>query len=181
MFRVLLATFVYLLNEFYCFHYSWFTVFFQFSIVQQGDPVTHTYIHSFSHIILRHCFSFFLLFTYLFFMFYFLLFRAAPEAYGSSQARGLIGATAAGLCQATETWDPSHVCNLHDSSRQFRILNPLSEARDRTRNPMVPSRIPFCCTTPHHCFSLSLPSPYFLPISLISPSPPFFSSAPFPR
>ena len=29
------------------FHYSWFTVFRQFSTVQQGDPVTHTHIHSF--------------------------------------------------------------------------------------------------------------------------------------
>ena len=27
--------------------YSWFTVFCQFSTVQQGDPVTHTHIHSF--------------------------------------------------------------------------------------------------------------------------------------
>ena len=33
----------------------------------------------------------------LFFGGFFLLFRAAPEAYGGSQARGLIGATAAGL------------------------------------------------------------------------------------
>ena len=29
------------------FHYSWFTVFCQFSTVQHGDPVTHTCIHSF--------------------------------------------------------------------------------------------------------------------------------------
>ena len=29
------------------FHYSWFTVFCPFSPVQQGDPVTHTCIHSF--------------------------------------------------------------------------------------------------------------------------------------
>ena len=33
---------------------------------------------------------------------------------------------------ATATWDPSLVCDLHCSSRQGRILNPLSEARDRT-------------------------------------------------
>ena len=31
------------------------------------------------------------------FLFLFLLFRAAPAAYGGSQTRGLIGATAAGL------------------------------------------------------------------------------------
>ena len=29
------------------FHYSWLTVFCPFSTVQQGDPVTHTCIHSF--------------------------------------------------------------------------------------------------------------------------------------
>ena len=34
-------------NDFYFFHYNWFTVFCQFSTVQQGDPVTHTCIHSF--------------------------------------------------------------------------------------------------------------------------------------
>ena len=33
------------------------------------------------------------------------------------------------------------------SSRQRQILNPLSEARDRTCNLMVPSRIFFCCAT----------------------------------
>ena len=32
-----------------------------------------------------------------FFFFFFLLFRAIPVAYGGSQARGLIGAVAAGL------------------------------------------------------------------------------------
>ena len=29
----------------------------------------------------------------------------------------------------TATWDPSHVCDLHHSSWQRQILNPLSEAR----------------------------------------------------
>ena len=46
-----------------------------------------------------------------------LFFRAAPAAYGSYQARGQIRATAA---------------SLHHSSQQGQILNPLSEARDRT-------------------------------------------------
>ena len=39
---------------------------------------------------------------------------------------------------ATAMWDPRHICDLHHSSRQCRILNPLSEARDGTRNLMVP-------------------------------------------
>ena len=42
---------------------------------------------------------------------------------------------------ATVMWDLSHVCDLHHSSRQRQILNPLSEARDRTRILMDPSRV----------------------------------------
>ena len=38
-----------------------------------------------------------------FFFFFFCLFRAAPSAYGSSQARGPIGATAAGLHHSHST------------------------------------------------------------------------------
>ena len=34
--------------------------------------------------------------------------------------------------RATAIWDLSHVCDLHHSSRQHRILNPLSKARDQT-------------------------------------------------
>ena len=52
-----------------------------------------------------------------------LSFRATPAAYGGSQAGGQIGAVTPGLRQ-------SHVCNLHHISRQHRILNPLSKARD---------------------------------------------------
>ena len=59
-----------------------------------------------------------------------LFLRATPSAYGGSQARGLIGAVAA---------------DLHHSSPKHRILNPLSEARNRTCNLMFPSRIHFLC------------------------------------
>ena len=118
-------------------------------------------------------------------------FKAAPEVYGDSQARGWMGAAAASLHhsqshnntgsklhlwptpQVTATPDPfsfsffcflglhlwhmelprlgvkselqlpayttaiatpdlSHVCDLYHSSRQHRILNPLSEVRDQT-------------------------------------------------
>ena len=45
------------------------------------------------------------------------------------------------------TSDLSHVCNLYHSSWQCQILNPLSKARDQTRNLMVPGRICFCCAT----------------------------------
>ena len=77
-----------------------------------------------------------------FFFFVFLPFsRAAPAAYRGSQARGLIGAVAAGLARATAMQDPSRICNLHHSSWQCQIPNPLSKARDQTRNLMVPNRI----------------------------------------
>ena len=57
----------------------------------------------------------------------FCLFRAAPAAHGSSQARSRIRATAASL-------RPKHNLNyhLHHSSQQRQILNLLSEARDQT-------------------------------------------------
>ena len=38
-------------------------------------------------------------------------------------------------------------CQPTPQSQQCRILNPLSEARDRTRNLLVPSQICFWCTT----------------------------------
>ena len=48
---------------------------------------------------------------------------------------------------ATAVRDPSHIADLRHSSRQRQIPNPLSEARDRTRNLIVPSRICFRCAT----------------------------------
>ena len=46
---------------------------------------------------------------------------------------------------ATATWYLIRVWDLHHSSQQHQILNPPSEARDRTHNLVVPSRIHFCC------------------------------------
>ena len=40
--------------------------------------------------------------------------------------------------------DLRHVCDLHHSSQQPQILNPVSEARDQTHILMDTSRIPFC-------------------------------------
>ena len=68
------------------------------------------------------------------FIYYFIIiicyFTAAPVAYGSSQARGLVGATLLAYITGTATCDLSCVYNLHHSKSQ--ILNPLSEAKDRT-------------------------------------------------
>ena len=44
---------------------------------------------------------------------------------------------------ATATPDPSRICDLHNSSQQFQILNPLSEARDQTRNLMDTSQVQY--------------------------------------
>ena len=46
---------------------------------------------------------------------------------------------------ATAMQDPSHVCDLHQSSQQHQILNPLSEAREQTRNLMVLGQIRLLC------------------------------------
>ena len=59
-------------------------------------------------------------------------FRAAPEAYGGSRARGPIGAAAADLHHSHSNADLSHICDLHCSSWQCWILNPLSKGRDQT-------------------------------------------------
>ena len=63
-------------------------------------------------------------------------FRAAPVAYGSSQDRDQIGATAAGL---------------HHSSRQCWILNPLGEVRDQTHILMD------TCWVPYHSSTVGTP------------------------
>ena len=60
---------------------------------------------------------------------------ATPEAHGSSQTKGWIRATAMP--------DPSHVCDLHHSSWQRQILNPLSKARDLACILMDTSHIHF--------------------------------------
>ena len=48
---------------------------------------------------------------------------------------------------ATATQDPSNICNLHHSSQQCCIPDPLSEARDQTLILMDTSRIRFNCAT----------------------------------
>ena len=63
----------------------------------------------------------------------FFFFRAAPAAYGDSQARSNWRYS----CWPTP--QPQHhqisrVCDLHYSSQQCWILNPLNKARDRTQN-----------------------------------------------
>ena len=70
--------------------------------------------------------------TSLFYFILFYYFRAAPEAYGSSQASGQIGAVAVAYAAVTAMTDPSHICDLCCSLQQCQVLNPLRKATDQT-------------------------------------------------
>ena len=61
---------------------------------------------------------------------------------------------------ATATPDLSHVCNLHHSSQQCWIVNPLTDARDQAHILMDTSRTHFCCATmgTPGCYSSGLES-----------------------
>ena len=75
----------------------------------------------------------FLNFIFFCFVLFFVLclFRAAPAAYVIPRLRVQLGLQPLTFARATATPDPSHVCDLYYySSRQHRILNPLSKARD---------------------------------------------------
>jgi len=75
------------------------------------------------------------------FLVFILFFRAKPAAYEGSQARGLIRAVAPSLHHSHNK--AGHVCNLHHSSQQSRIPNPLNEARDQTQDLMDTNQIHF--------------------------------------
>ena len=83
-----------------------------------------------------------------FFLFFFVIcpFRAESTANGGSQARGRIRAVAASLHQSHSNTGSEP--DLQPTPQvTTRILNPLSEAGDRTRNVMVPRQIRFRCAT----------------------------------
>ena len=84
------------------------------------------------------------LFNFTFFFLFVFYFRAAPMAYGGSQARSWRGTVAT---TATAAPDPSLVCDLHHSAQQCSILYPWSEARDQTCVPMDASQIRFYWAT----------------------------------
>ena len=72
---------------------------------------------------------------------FFFFIDAIRVAYGSSQDRGQYS------CGPIQQPQQQGICNLHDSSQQCRILNPPSEARDRTCILMDTSWVHFCCAT----------------------------------
>ena len=91
----------------------------------------------------------------------FCLLRAAPTAYGGSQARSWIRAVAAGLHHSLSNARSEPCLDLHHSSWQHRILNPPSGARDQSCNLMVTSRVCFpwaTMGTPRKGFSYMISS-----------------------
>ena len=68
----------------------------------------------------------------LFFLFFFLIFRAIPVGYGSSWARGQVRVSVEVYATAKAIPDPSGICDLCCSLQQYQILNLMSKARDQT-------------------------------------------------
>ena len=91
--------------------------------------------------------SFTLDFSAFFFFFFFVFFRAAPAAYGSSQARGWIEATAAGLHHSHSNAEPK-LCLQPTPQLTTPDLNPLSEARDGTASSLTLILVGFVTTEP---------------------------------
>ena len=77
--------------------------------------------------------------------FFFLLFRAPLVTYGSSLLGWNWSCSWQANATATATQDSSNVCDLYHSSWQHQILNPLSEAKDRT---LILMAIKFFSTEP---------------------------------
>ena len=72
----------------------------------------------------------FILFLFIYFL-SFVFFRAVPMAYGGSQARGQIRDIAASLHHSySNSGFESHLRDLHHSSWQCWLLDPLSKTRD---------------------------------------------------
>ena len=104
-------------------------------------------LFSLSLLLLFNCF---VLFCFILFYFYFLSFVLGgphPRHMEVPRLGVELELQLPAHARATAMPDPSCVCNLHHSSRQRWILNPLSEARGRTHHLMVPSQIRFHCAT----------------------------------
>ena len=87
---------------------------------------------------LRTLFSFLPSFFFLFFSFRFL--GPYPQHMGVPRPGVKSELQLPACTTVTAAQDPSHVFDLHHSSQQCRILNPLSKARDQTHNLIIPIR-----------------------------------------
>ena len=73
--------------------------------------------------------------SFIFHFLFFCIFRTTLAAYGDSQARGLIGAVAASLCQSHSNTRSQPHLHLHHSSWQHWILNPLEQGQGSNPKP----------------------------------------------
>ena len=85
--------------------------------------------------------------SFFFFFFFFCPFRVAPTHMEVPRPGVELELQLPAYATATATPDPSHIFDLHHSSQQRWILNPLSEAKDRTWVLVVASQIRFLWAT----------------------------------
>ena len=88
-----------------------------------------------------------LMFCFVLFFFFFFLFGAAPAVYGSSQARGRIGATPASLHHSHSNAGSKMCLPPTPQTQQHQILNPMSRARDWSCVPMDTCWACYCWAT----------------------------------
>ena len=81
-------------------------------------------------------------FIYNIYIYIFCLFRAAHAASGSSRVGVGLELQLPAYATDTATQDPSYICDLHHTSQQCWIHNPLSKARDQTHILMDTGWIP---------------------------------------
>ena len=74
--------------------------------------------------------------TYLYYYYYYYYYCFLGPQSWHMEVRGRIQVQLPADTTGEATWDPSHICGLHYSSWQCRILNSLREGRDRTHNLM---------------------------------------------
>ena len=75
---------------------------------------------------------------------FFFLFKATPQYMKVSRLGVESELQLPDYTTATATWDLSSDCNLHHSSQQLWIPNPLNKARDQTRILTDPSWVGDC-------------------------------------
>ena len=128
----------------YFIYYVFYILIYSFSLMDL-KIVSYAYSSNFSILQKLRCSYVQMPNTSVVFFLLFFFFRAVLWAYAGSQAGGQIGAIAVGLCHShTAMLDLSCVRNLHRSSRQCWISNPLSKARDRTCILMDNSWVRYC-------------------------------------
>ena len=123
---------------FFLHNFEQFISIFQIFLFLLKIKIIYIYTH-----IYRYMYIF--LFYFILFFIFFCLFRAAPSHMEIPWLGVELKLQLPAYTTATATPDPSRICDLHYSSQQCWILNPLRKARDRTHILMGPSQVRFGC------------------------------------